>query len=471
MVIRQGGLTPSPFSSSSMAACDSQYSKIVAVRRRIEVAWSVNNVSWARKREVVTRLGSILSRLVNNIFIEPKMLNSVLRESNAAFCAHHFHRTWHRANTSKRIPLEQKFWADLKASTVEGRKRELTARLGCHAVFRCESDLLNPWAMVFDTLTVDPEREDEVFSVGSNVWHNYIIGLKRHFASLLYGNRRAAPKGEVLLDYFCVTEEGTENGKLHLHVVYFIDPRLIRFFRDPNRSRLTPNWCEIDEIAGRWEYGHSTPTAVRYTSPAPDAFTKAGWIWPSKRNKATGKYSSIESGTYGRVIGYISKYINKSYTDKRGRQWRTRMTRGLGEAQVEKLINQLSLSECRKLAQGTTFYELLGQNLKSKLLPVKLIRHVAITRYLQSLKKRWGERYSIIYSEERLSLRPPSCYDRLLGSIHATGTMFMSQSIMDSNLRKLTVTAISRIRALLLEVFGTTSVPTSFPRGTVTPGY
>src|SRR5436305_2287623 len=69
------------------------------------------------------------------------------------------------------------------------------------------------------------------------------------------------------LQYFCVPEYGTANGRLHFHAVHFMRT-LPTGSVDPNFGRRVRNRRQLNSLQNTWPYGYSMPIAVRYTQDA-----------------------------------------------------------------------------------------------------------------------------------------------------------------------------------------------------------
>lgn len=175
--------------------------------------------------------------------------------------------------------------------------------------------------MIFNTLTVAPGEYYKVFNKDSTAFKEYI----RKVDKLTEGHT-----------YFGVVEEGAENGRLHIHVLHFMD-KLPKGSEDPNTHVITPTRRELNTFKALWPYGFSSPIIVRY-SPN-DAYGRTGYRWPY--NTKEGKSQKI--GSPLRIASYMSKYIVKSYTsNKRSKLlWRIRKTQKLGMAIMEELTSQL----------------------------------------------------------------------------------------------------------------------------------
>lgn len=193
------------------------------------------------------------------------------------------------------------------------------------------------WFFVFDTLTLDDVRLDN-FYANKTAMRDYFRKIGNEV--LKAENRSVNDSYNDCYKYFCVPEFGTDNGRLHFHVLHCI--RTLPFqCKDPNYGKKTRNYREIRFFKQFWNYGFSSPIAVRYTN---DAFTKKGWLWVVDKNKQPLKAKPpVAVALY--ICKYVSKQINQTQSIKRGEEkwaiqtmmkkiethnFRIRMSRGFG---------------------------------------------------------------------------------------------------------------------------------------------
>lgn len=171
---------------------------------------------------------------------------------------------------------------------------------------------------VFNTLTVDDESLDVVFSKGSLAFRKYVRSFGPH-------------------PYFGVVEKGAEKGRLHIHVLHMLKS-LPAGCVDPNFGLPIPKRQIIDGLRGRWPYGLSAPKAMRY-SESQDAYAKAGWVWPCVPREGRKKqvrrvadvWSPMPAKGVGAVCGYVTKYVVKAHeTPKEDWKWRVKKSHSLG---------------------------------------------------------------------------------------------------------------------------------------------
>lgn len=191
--------------------------------------------------------------------------------------------------------------------------------------------------LVFNTLTVAPEYEDQIFEKGSTKWKEYIRQITRDAGKTEGLDKKTADKDKDLHQYFGVVENGGKNGRLHIHAIHILRT-LPPGSKDPNSiiPGHPPIRRIIDSMRRYWQYGFSMPLAIRYGWD--DAFSRAGWRWPVEKGH-DGLTRPMRHGTMGKIVGYISKYITKSEGEKH--RWRTRMTQKLGTSLILEILKTL----------------------------------------------------------------------------------------------------------------------------------
>jgi hypothetical protein len=224
----------------------------------------------------------------------------------------------------------------LHEKTREARKQEYAYRLNTEIEYRTSIG----WYLIFNTLTVNGEHYNNVFSKDAKAFKTYIRNFDTIAAQAAYGSVRNA-KGKEYHTYFAVVEEGAKKGRLHIHCLHCIKSM---DFTDPNLGSSKPLKREITKLKQLWPYGWSVPIACRYAN---DPFTQDNWQWPI--DKKDGKPIKIKHP--GAMAGYISKYVNKTYdAPKRTNYlWRCRMSRNFGKQIINKLIHNLNRQELQFL--------------------------------------------------------------------------------------------------------------------------
>lgn len=180
------------------------------------------------------------------------------------------------------------------------------------------------WFIVFDTLTLSDDKMKD--------FYDNPTALRDYFRSVCFkvlaaNNMPMRTKNKSdFYRYIAIPEFGTENGRIHWHVVHFMKS-LPKGTFDPNYGRKIPNYLMIKTMHGRWKYGFNAPIQVRYTG---DAFTQAGWRWPSDKN---GKRR--EASHPVQVAVYVTKYVTKKIgqdvirKNPKDNQWNSRLRRQL----------------------------------------------------------------------------------------------------------------------------------------------
>lgn len=292
----------------------------------------------------------------------------------------------------------------MKSNSSLGRRSELVRRLSLEV----ESRFYEGWFFIFNTLTVDQFSMDVVFpakGVKSSAWTDYIRLCDRFFGVAAFGSVRAATaaraRGDEFHTYFSVVEQGSETGRLHIHVLHafkslpdnFLDPNLfltvpknreieaMRFYRKPV-ARCTVD-CSHDVVRGCcmvmtkvWPFGNVSPVAVRFSSV--DGYARAGWRWPVKGKD--GVYFDLPTKPPCAIVSYMSKYLAKEILDKEpGCIWRTRLSRRLGSQPILKSLDLMSVKHRLTL--------LSIPRLQQRLLSVKLPRQLLKRLVLRSLPR------------------------------------------------------------------------------------
>lgn len=280
----------------------------------------------------------------------------------------------------------QDFIEKLKACSLLGRRAELMRRLAIEIEYRYSQG----WYFVFNTLTVDNRHMSVVFpkdGKSGSGWREYIRYCDRFFGVGSFGSFDEAIKcrkaGNDFHVYFAVVEKGSLSGRLHIHVLHMIRD-LPSKFSDPNLGRAIPNLREISFMKSFWNYGFSTPIAVRFC--AQDAFGMKGWRWPAVSKG--GFVAPLVSRSFERLVGYIGKYISKDIDKERGCIWRTRLSRRLGVNPIQSRIRQLPLKSKMEMLRAPNLLLDLGQSRVPKMLFKRLIMKSLPVPILRSLYRK-----------------------------------------------------------------------------------
>lgn len=249
------------------------------------------------------------------------------------------------------------------------------------------------WYMIFNTLTVAPEHLYEVFRPGSTAFKNYVRRFNRYTTE---GDSSGHGKGTPNT-YAAVTEEGGENGRLHIHVLHFF-PSLPSEVGDPNIGKIQPTERCIPSFCEFWPYGRSEPRMVRYHPR--DAWGRKDFRWPI--DTKTGMPLVVRSPLA--LASYCSKYITKGYAScQRSRLlWRVKKTQNLGIPLVRELVEQLSTSTLLLLASTDS----LKAKLNNSRVPSFIMR-------IQSLKTLQSRRSTKHLKSIDLTQMAKQCLPRL----------------------------------------------------------
>lgn len=246
-----------------------------------------------------------------------------------------------------------------------------------HELHRAEQ---NRWFVIFNTLTVEAREYDKVFGEGSLEFQKYTQRLRRYLS----------PHG-IKLRYCKVNEEGSQFGRLHVHLLMVLEDLPPDWRSDPNSGRRIPYCREIHQLKEFWPHGYSVPLAVRVGSG--DAFTsRLRWRWPS-----SSRYDDvpIPSSSYFAVASYVGKYITKQVTaPSSDYRYRIGFSRGFGKSYLTVIFSQCTLEEMEHLLRSAR--HVVGHRdphtgkdtrlwLLNRPVTASLLRQVLIPLYLRRL--------------------------------------------------------------------------------------
>ena len=280
------------------------------------------------------------------------------------------------------LELIQNFKEKLKISSQQARTDYLKKRLLYEANYR----ISNGWFPFLATLTVNDYNYDKVFSSDSSVWTDYIRKFDRDVGISAFGSWRNAlnerKNGNEFHTYFAVVERGSQTGRLHIHVLHFIN-HLPSFIVDPNLGATKPINRQITYFRSIWQYGFADVRSVR-TGPF-DCFAKKGWRMPCISLKH-GVYQPISSKPISATVQYVAKYITKQNSDnlqKEGVKWRTRMTRNLGIKILQLALMKVKSHHRRKILRA----QKIPLQLLNLQIPKKLLQNIVTKLHLMEMSK------------------------------------------------------------------------------------
>lgn len=358
-------------------------------------------------------------------------------------------------------PWIKRYLADLKESGCKARVAEHKWRLIegiCDAVS-------NGWFICFNTLTVDNNNYDVVFSKGSLAWRDYIRAVDRAVGQHCFGSVRLADEARKNgRDYHCyygVVERGAVHGRLHIHVVHCFRDLPPAWRNDPNRGLAVPKRREITKLKAFWKFGHSRPIACRFGQF--DAFSKIGWVWPVSFDKRSKRWQPVLAKPCVALARYVAKYLEKAYYRKEGAyQWRTRMSRGFG---LKRLTATISSWSDRMLVAAMVQPVELATHPEVRLPPSR-VRLTVLRESVKRLRKRYvgGKKASIILSRFwKVSPRRP-IVERLRCMIREKIT-FNSQNCGNTKVPTWIGLGVSECRKSLQEAFTRDNVSRVYLKG------
>jgi len=357
-----------------------------------------------------------------------------------------------------------------------GRKSELISRL----LLECRAR--PDWFYVFNTLTVRPGSEQEVFGPASKSWQNYIVRCDRLFGQAAHGSIRKAFKarrsGQEFHTYIAVVERGSLHGRLHIHVLH-IFKTIPKYFYDPNRGLRLPRKREIDVMKSLWDFGNSSPIAVRFH--ADDAYARKGWRWPIDTKKASLlEQKPLKVSCPEQVVYYVAKYINKNYlfdqsyiighysdvsTSPKGgsqkcpirikiqKMWRTRVSRNLARQPLAQIVRKISKMQVRQVLLRGQFPKVLRAKV-----PRMILRRMILKNYLRTTSRLAGT--SMMRFQRALS-SPRRPIERLIALTRGL-RLFNPLKCGNSKIRdSLGLDAFNKLKGIIHETFTATTVTLS----------
>lgn len=224
---------------------------------------------------------------------------------------------------------------------INGWKRESRAAGALWRVERqSEEDLRQGWYLIMDTLTIDRRFGLSARDIlCSNGWHTYKQRW-REIVRKACGYSRDVKQREYIWYFGCV-QFGDAGKNPHIHVLWGCRKIPDTWLIDPNAGRSVPNRREISAAKPTWDYGYSTPVAVR--TGLDDVWAKHGWCWP-----VDGEGLPMPVlGAFG-AAKYIGRYMAKP--EEGDWKCRTRMSQGLGMASMKNWLRTLPSTRLKLLA-------------------------------------------------------------------------------------------------------------------------
>ena len=280
------------------------------------------------------------------------------------------------------------------------RREDLKQRLLC----QLETAKEEGWYIIMDTLTVRRQHYKKAWlekESSTAIWKKYFENFGNLIKTATYGSVREAQGKEKPHYYAGVIERGEKNGRLHMHVLHFCKEIPKQWKKCPN-GRGRGYKREISKIKGLWNYGFSTPKAVRYGRG--DAWGKLGFSWPEeKKTRLPMPEKPIESVAY-----YITKYVTKTLSMKieGDVRWRTKKSQKLGEKKRQEII-QTTIKRLRKQnpemdteslwMQSRTLLEKCGMKISNSRMRMNYLKTAyfpsisreAVSELLQGQQKTW----------------------------------------------------------------------------------
>lgn len=321
--------------------------------------------------------------------IEPRLVSIFTNEIDQACCLRRSLRDLYpRCIFDAQSPpaAEMAAYLDRLAGGVEStRVHEIRYR----AMAEAEDALEAGWYIIMDTLTVAPHLcHDRQEALSGRGWARYKERIQECVRQALGLRQGEVPIADYAR-YVGVVEGGRGGNNGHIHVLWYLRDIPLSWRRCPNKGRVVPERREIDAAKSSWEYGYSTPTAVR--TGASDPWSRLGWTWPVDSDKRP-----IAACGAGGVAAYITKYMTKMDDHV---PWRTRVrvTRGLGYRRIDAWLADVPAMALRPLSCLTRSADWLISTRGRWRVPLRLIRQRALRLRLQRV---WASRPTLTLTWE-----------------------------------------------------------------------
>ncbi len=272
------------------------------------------------RRRLTQMVEIIRLRLVDNAFICHTLRSIARRYSIFGGKSYAELRAFYRLSEISRAQFRDVFCRSVFAKYEKTRLQ--VQHSNYNANLRDEVALAHSrgWFMVFDTLTIEESQMDEVFSEGSPILTNYIKRIRR---AVCAGSGLSVSQSKGVEDdhyrYFAIVQHGSLRGRLHYHF-FHLCKALPLGSADPNHPAMVyPDRREVYSFKKFWPHGRSQPLSVRYSCD--DAFSRARWRWPVKRDKVSGDYFPVAAGGIMAVVNYVAGYISKT---EESLKWKTK---------------------------------------------------------------------------------------------------------------------------------------------------
>lgn len=271
-------------------------------------------------------LNDLINNNINTQLIE-KEINSWLKIKNHWYKATKL--DWIQKQSSLNI-IEEETLRQLEEASLSSRKHQIVFRLN----LALEEAVHQGWYIIMNTLTVSSENYTKVWKHNSKAFRDYIQRF----------DRISGKKNHV---YYAVVEHGSLHDREHLHVIHMLKDIKNDWKKDPNYSLIQPTRREIDGIKPLWQFGYSSPIAVRTSGT--DAWGLIGYRWPLRR---VGKLMVPEkSGSISRLANYLSKYITKAITTKESKKWKQRIRQQMGMTIINQTLDRLSTLQLNQMIE------------------------------------------------------------------------------------------------------------------------
>ncbi len=280
---------------------------------------------------------------------------------------------------SKLTDVERIYLNKLELNAQKAKKQEHVWRIN----IALEIALKNNWYIIFNTLTVNPERRNYVFQRNSKAFAEYIklfdkISTKENH------------------QYYGVVEYGSSTGREHYHTLHMLKEIPETWKKDPNLASIHATKREIDQVKSLWKYGYSSPIAVR--TDITDAWAQLGFRWPV--TLLNGQIVANKSGSASKLANYVSKYITKSQLQKEYKQCKPKIRQQLGMQIINQSLQKMTVSQLNLMLELSRMKVL---TIHYKMIPSQLLIS-ATHRYVVKLLQKDNKHIQLMSLTPRPSL-------------------------------------------------------------------
>nr|UXQ88167.1 MAG: replication initiation protein [Microvirus sp.] len=341
--------------------------RIIKFQRQLQYQFDEKNYYPKKALAELKRLKQMLKYYLKNyLIIHNSKLQKIKKELNQLPTQKiHWESTTNLEYIVKKpkISLVKRTMLDnLENTSLIARKSQHIWRI----VNELELAIHNNLYVIFNTLTINPLYYHTVCNTQSTCFKKY---------KSLWDNI-AGPENHT---YYAVIEIGSL-GRLHFHVLHILKSIPQKWKTDINYAKPQPSNRIINQARTFWDYGFSTPIAVRFS--AFDAWGKLHWRWPVKQNES-GFSEAIPESNSKKMAYYIAKYITKSLINKEPKPWKTKLKQGFGLSIIQQSLPQMTTQQLQNLLIAAPMKRL---QIHMSMIPPFFLTRLATKLILERLK-------------------------------------------------------------------------------------